>query len=144
MLSGWRRYGDGCPMSVGGCGARLKTSLGEATREDRCTGRFWEGRFKAQLILDEASLLACTMYVDLNPIRAAMAKAPESSQFTGAHDRVEDLKQRQSNSNVTHKWECFSLRGPKSLARRVPNRLTKGLSATRMLATSYVGFPFLR
>ena len=30
-----------------------------ANRQDECTGRFWEGRFKAQRIVDEAGLLAC-------------------------------------------------------------------------------------
>ena len=38
-----------------------------ANQEDQCTSRFWEGRFKAQSIRDEAGLLACSMYVDLNP-----------------------------------------------------------------------------
>lgn len=59
-----------------------------ANREDECTGRFWEGRFKAQKIVDEAGLLACSMYVDLNPVRAAMAQTPESSQYTSAYDRI--------------------------------------------------------
>ncbi len=49
-----------------------------ANKEDECTGSFWEGRYKATRILDEASLLACCMYVDLNPIRAAMAENLES------------------------------------------------------------------
>ena len=64
----------------------------QANKEDQVTGHFWEGRYKAQLLLDEASILACAMYVDLNPIRAAIAETPEKSQFTGAHDRIEDVK----------------------------------------------------
>ena len=66
-----------------------------ANKQDDCTGRFWEGRFKAQRIVDEAGLLACAMYVDLNPVRAAMAASPEESEHTSAYDRIEAGKGKQ-------------------------------------------------
>ncbi|MFY9255709.1 MAG: hypothetical protein WAO83_19810 [Fuerstiella sp.] len=57
-------------------------------KQDDCTGRFWEGRFKAQKITDEAGLLACSVYVDLNPVRAKVAESPDESVHTSIYDRL--------------------------------------------------------
>ena len=89
-----------------------------ANRQDRVTGHFWQGRFKAQLLLDEASILACSMYVDLNPIRAAMAETPEESRFTGAHDRIRDIRNSSTKQRFSrHKHKRKASQASKFLRR---------------------------
>jgi hypothetical protein len=58
-----------------------------ANSEEKMTGPFWEGGFKAQRLLDEVGTLVCCMHVDLNLIRISQAKSIRESKFTSAFDR---------------------------------------------------------
>ncbi len=62
-----------------------------ANAEDACKGRFWEGRFKAQLLCDERALLAAMAYVDLNPVRAGIAETLALSDHTSIQHRLATL-----------------------------------------------------
>ena len=59
----------------------------QANKEDHCSGRFWEGRFKTQALLDDAAVLACMAYVDLNPLRAGLVERPEQGPNTSLRHR---------------------------------------------------------
>jgi REP element-mobilizing transposase RayT len=62
-----------------------------ANDEDGEAGKFWQSRYRAVRLLDEESLLACAAYVDLNPIRAALAETLETSDFTSVQRRIRSL-----------------------------------------------------
>nr|MBS0020536.1 transposase [Gammaproteobacteria bacterium] len=59
-----------------------------ANAEDGVKGRFWEGRFKSQALLDEKAVLVAMAYVDLNPVRAGLAETPEASDYTSIQERL--------------------------------------------------------
>jgi hypothetical protein len=59
-----------------------------ANREDGCTGRFWQGRFESQRLLDEGAVLAAMVYVDLNPVRAGIADDVMECEYTSMHHRL--------------------------------------------------------
>ena len=63
-----------------------------ANKEDSCTGRFWEGRFKSQALLDDSAVLAAMAYVDLNPIRAGMCDRLDASDHTSALHRIHAIE----------------------------------------------------
>ena len=52
-------------------------------------------------ILDETGLLACAAYVDLNPIRAALAELLDESDYTSAQRRISALLLEQQQAAAT-------------------------------------------
>ena len=63
-----------------------------ANREDEQSGKFWQSRYRAVRLLDEEAILAGAAYVDLNPIRAAIADSLETSAHTSLQRRIEALR----------------------------------------------------
>jgi len=61
-----------------------------ANEEDGCSGRFWEGRFKSQALLEEQAVVSVMAYVDLNPVRAAMSDTLEDSDHTSVQSRLKE------------------------------------------------------
>lgn len=68
------------PESVDGPGLLMKR-LGQRyvqyfNRTWRRSGTLWEGRFRSCLAQDDAYVLACYRYIELNPVRAGMVAHP--------------------------------------------------------------------
>jgi len=64
---------DGIPQMMQAVGRRYVRNFN--LRHGR-TGTLWEGRYKSTLIQAERHLLACMVYIDLNPVRAGMLAEP--------------------------------------------------------------------
>lgn len=62
-------------------------------------GHFWEARFGSRELLDEAAVLTCSMYVDLNQIRAGQASSLLESHHSSIQKRIIAARQREAEAS---------------------------------------------
>ena len=97
----------------------LNLAIGEAHRRysrrinfrEGWRGHLWQGRFSS-FILDDRYLLACTKYVELNPVRAGLVKKPEDWPWSsaGSHMNGKDdilVKTKPLLEIANKPWEKF-------------------------------------
>ena len=74
---------------------RLNEPLAKlSNREEGYNGRFWQGRYHSQALLDEAAVISCMAYVDLNPVRAKITEKLEESNHTSIQERILCIEKR--------------------------------------------------
>ena len=68
------KTGDGIPKMMQALG---RGYVRQFNSRHKRSGTLFEGRYRGGLIEGERHLLACMIYIDLNPVRAGMAARPE-------------------------------------------------------------------
>ena len=70
---------DSLPRTMQSLGRRYVRYINGAHKR---TGTMWEGRYRAAPIDSDTYFLACCRYIELNPVRARMAKHPRDYQWS--------------------------------------------------------------
>jgi putative transposase len=52
------------------------------------SGTLWEGRFKSAIVSRDEYLIACSRYIELNPVRAGMVRHPRDYRWSSYHGRA--------------------------------------------------------
>lgn len=98
-------------------GLLMKHLAGRHTRRinrlEHRTGTSWEGRFKCSPIDSDQYLLACTRYVDLNPVRARIVATPEAYSWSSYRARIGAIECEWLDADP-----CYLALGPNELRRR--------------------------
>jgi putative transposase len=80
--------------SVAGLGLLMKGLAGRMTRyrntlEGR-SGTLWESRYKSSVVQTDTYLLACSRYIELNPVRAQMVQHAQDYPWSSLHLRLNE------------------------------------------------------
>lgn len=79
--------------SITGALSRALRNVGQCNvqafnRRHGRTGTLWEGRFKSSLVDSDAYLLTVYRYIELNPVRAALAVWPEDYRWSSTRGNL--------------------------------------------------------
>ena len=78
-------HGDGLRAALGETHRRYTRHV---NRREDWRGHLWQERFHS-FPMDEAHLLACARYVELNPVRAGLARCPEDWAWSSARAHLD-------------------------------------------------------
>ncbi|MDQ5857529.1 MAG: transposase [Acidobacteriota bacterium] len=80
------------PSDPTGLGELMKRLAGRQTRHhnrlENRTGTLWEGRYRSSPVERDDYLLACSRYIELNPVRARMVAEPQSYAWSSCRYRL--------------------------------------------------------
>lgn len=79
-----------------------------ANAEDDVTGCFWEARFNSVRLFDALAVMLCSVYVDLNEVRAGIAETLEQSTHSSISQRIDSWqadRQRKSKASGKRAWQ---------------------------------------
>ena len=78
--------------AIAGLGQLMKALAARATRyRNRLEGRsgtLWESRYKSSVVQTDTYLLACSRYIELNPVRARMVADPSDDRWSSYNSRI--------------------------------------------------------
>ena len=70
---------DGLPKMMQAVGRRYVRYFNDVQQR---SGTLWEGRYKSALVQTERYLMACMVYLDLNPVRAGLVSRPQDHRWS--------------------------------------------------------------
>lgn len=82
------------------------------------TGTLWEGRYKATVIDAESYLLACSRYIELNPVRAGMVAHPRDYRWSSYRVHADG-----SNDELITEHQIYRRLGATADARQAAYRM---------------------
>jgi hypothetical protein len=97
-------------------GTLLENIARRANQEEASSGKFFEGRFRCREVTDEAGLLLCGIYVDLNLYRAGEADSPTGSRYTSIFQRLMAQSQEEDAPDRADGWMAELTLRPERLA----------------------------